>query len=367
MIELPQQLSERDVPPFRPSLAQKIGVCALTPFALGSQVLVGSLPVTAAVAFDALVTDSLEPSVAPDTKLISSPETCEKSSFVDITVSSMGLPVAQYMAANTREQVEAHGGCVVATSYGTAYTLDTSRELTKKTLQTIETVSRPGETKGVVFHAASFGVYPTVEMISSDAYKKAVTDGKIKTTGLILESTPSDSDSVKDPTAKALIELSKRSSFRIGKGVLGLINTFSTLEGGHDLTSVNTWDDIATNTSTTSTRLTVNQLRRIGEGIPPLVTSNDQIPALKDVPVYYIGSNDDAVVQNSLARQEFAEKTGTDVIYLKTSTLPGSFNHAGSWLVTEYDRAGYREAIQTALDDIAPPAPPAKSFPKKPI
>jgi hypothetical protein len=26
-----------------------------------------------------------------------------------------------------------------------------------------------------------------------------------------------------------------------------------------------------------------------------------------------------------------------------------------------------REAIQTALDDIAPPAPPAKSFPKKPI
>ena len=318
---------------------------------LGRRVVGGigaaALGLVAFVGIDSAVTNALEPDIAPGVTRISGEEECRRSKAVYFTMSSMGLPIAQYTGGNVRELVEKHGGCVMATSYGTSYNERTQAVLTDSMLQAVREVTPPGRSKEIFIHAQSFGIYPARAALMSDQFKAAEAAGKVSKGAFIIESSPSGKESVKNPIGLAMIELSER-GVRIGKGTLAVINIGGALGRQDDMLSKRTWEDIGINTMATSTKLMGDQMERIGTGL----TAGEI-----GMPMYYLGSDLDAVVKIDTAIEQIQAVENTTVKLYAIKPLPGSYNHGGAWLHTEYRAAGYEDALQDVLDTELPMPP----------
>lgn len=310
---------------------------------------VGAVSLVALMGVDSAITNALEPNIAPGVTRISSEQDCLKSKAVYFTMSSMGLPIAQYTAANVEPLVNKHGGCVMATSYGTSYNEHTQEMLTDEMLQAVRLVTPEGQSKQIFIHAQSFGVYPARAALMSYQFKEAEAKGEITKGAFIIESSPSGKDSIKDPLGLAMIELSER-GVRIGKGTLAVFNIGGALGRNDDMLAAKTWNDISINTMATSTKLMGDQMERVGTGL----TAGEI-----GMPMYYIGSEFDAVVKTDIAKQQMEQLEQANIELFSITPLQDSYNHGGSWLDYEYKSAGYETALKTILDKELPVLKPA--------
>lgn len=312
-------------------IAKALGVTVISPLAL--------------FGIDAAVTLALEPNIAPGVTRISTEEQCKSADAVYFIISSMGPPTAQHTANNVREIVEQHNGCVMATSYGTSYNGETQAILNDEMLKAVRAVTLPGgKAKKVIMHTQSFGIFAGRAALMSDEFRAAEEAGEINKAALIAESSPSGKESIKDPLARTMIDLSQH-GVRIGKGALWLFDVMSAAKNGDNMLSGKTWDDLSAKTAETSPRLVGDQLKYIADGLADGATN---------VPIYYFGSKDDQVVSVDVAKNNIQAKENTEVAFHQIKTLPGSYNHAGGWLRTEYEEAGYEDGIKEVLNEVLP-------------
>lgn len=263
---------------------------------------------------------------------------CRDAKFVAVHLSSTGKDIAEYQAANNRDAIEKNGGAILVTQYDTKGDVGEFRDHLDEKLAECATPDRPYVP--VVMNGVSLGG-KYAQWVTNAGLKKGIVIANV------LESTPADPDTIRDEAAAALVGISKpETPIPMTKGIV-FLNALSTEVGRRGpigvFTTPQALPDVVASSRGTSAKTLTWQIPANAQPWPVPVRPTDNT-----VPIDYIYSERDSVVDTTLARTQLKLFTRAEVteygIPPDTSWGKGKEapNHADGWRLDATNAAEYR-------------------------
>lgn len=268
---------------------------------------------------------------------------CMNSKFLTIDFSGTGMETSHYSAGLKNASIKKLGGCSLYLWYGQKYDNDANVEAIETA---VEELTLPGQSKKVIFRAASFGGIAA----EAAAAHPTIKDSKvIDLAGIIMEDSPHDMEDVEySILGVPFREIAKYINFAelpyfIEHNHLGVVA--AAVKGQNDMGKIGNqteWGYTWNNIKKTWPPLMWSELAGIDRGMV------DYNPA---VPVVYMQSNIDDTVNGTQAIAKIQQAIPKlRVVHLAYEGL--AMKHAPSWLseAQPYSSSSYEEETKALLD-----------------
>lgn len=259
---------------------------------------------------------------------------CQDAEFVAVHLSSTGKDIAQWQAANNQAAIENAGGAILVTRYDTKGDVGEFRNHLDETLAQCARPDRPYIP--VILNGVSLG----------GKYAQWVTNARLKNgivMAIIMESTPTGPDSLQSGITRSFIKTaSSGTAIPATKGLV-FINALSTeldRRGMDIFTNEYAIPDVLASTEQTNAKTLTWQFVANAQPWPIAVRPGDN-----SVPIEYIYSDGDNVVDTTVARAQLKLFTRAEVTEHRISreeSWPEAPSHGDGWRRDATNWAEYR-------------------------
>lgn len=260
---------------------------------------------------------------------------CKDAEFVAVHLSSTGKDIAEYQASNNQQAIEQAGGAILLTGYDTKGDIAEFRDHLDETLAECARPDRPYVP--VIFNGVSLG----------GKYAQWIANARLHNgipLAIIMESTPTGPDSLRDKGAQTLIAVSNvaPSPIPMTKGLVfaNALGTEVSRRGTGIFTSKYAMPDVVASTKETNAKTLTWQIVANAQPWPIAVRPGDNT-----VPIEYIYSDGDYVVDTTVARAQLKLFTRAEVTEHRISreeSWPEAPSHGDGWRNDATNAVEYR-------------------------
>lgn len=261
---------------------------------------------------------------------------CKNAEFVAVHLSSTGKDIAGWQAANNQQAIENAGGAILVTGYDTKGDVGEFRDHLDEALAECATPERPYVP--VILNGVSLG----------GKYAQWVANARLKNgivLAIIMESTPAGPDTLRGNITREFVKTAASGSpIRATKGLVfaNALSTEISRRGVDIFTNEYAIPDVLASTKQTNVRTLNWQLVANAQPWPIAVRPGDN-----SVPIEYIYSDGDSVVDTALVRAQLKLFTHAEVTEHRISreqSWPDAPSHGDGWRLDATNANEYRTA-----------------------
>ena len=263
---------------------------------------------------------------------------CKDATFVAVHLSSTGKDITAYQAINNQQAIKKAGGAILITEYGTNGDVTEFRNHLDDMLSECKRPDRPYVP--VMFNGVSLGG-KYAQWIDNKGLKNGIA------TAIIMESTPTGPDTVRDIGAQALMHINNPSyPIPITKGIV-FLNAFGTefsRRGFSVFTHPYAMKDVISSTEETNAKTLTWQMIANAQPWPIALQPGDN-----DTPIENIYSDGDSVVDTALVRAQlklFTRNEVTEHEISRENSWKNAPSHADGWRSDATNASEYRKTYE---------------------
>ncbi len=259
---------------------------------------------------------------------------CKDAEFVAVHLSSTGKDIARWQAANNQQAIENAGGAILVTSYDTKGDVGEFRNHLDEALAECATPERPYVP--VILNGVSLG----------GKYAQWVANARLKNgivLAIIMESTPAGPDTLQGDITREFVKTAATGNpIPATKGLvfMNALGTEISRRGIGIFTNQTAITDVLASTQETNAKVLTWQFVANAQPWPIAVRPGDN-----SVPIEYIYSDGDSVVDTALVRAQLKLFTHAEVTEHRISreqSWPDAPSHGDGWRLDATNANEYR-------------------------